>query len=195
VTVTPFAKTDRTAAARSRAYRRRKRAAEAVTAPGVTPSPPSPPPIIVTPPSRTVTAITFTAGLSVSSVSAAFSVVGLTAIFAGSYWPIVAMGATVEGAKIAATIWLARGCAAPLVLRLAVAVLVVALMTVTSIGVYGFLAAAHVARVVTAEAALGERDAEVAARMRVQAAIVADFDRRLGQVDGAVTERPGAAAA
>lgn len=174
-----------TSAERSRAYRQRKQAAaEAVTEP-VTPSTVTfVPPVTMT----VTTAITFTAGLALASVSGGFSITGLTHIFAGAPAAVIGMGAAMEFGKVVATMWLARGYVVPLALKTAVVVLVVALMAITSIGVFGFLAAAHIAHVVDGEAAISARDAEVAGRVGVQSAAVADIDKRIGQVDAAVAE-------
>jgi hypothetical protein len=44
--------------------------------------------------------------LSLSAVAAYYSIIGLTAIFAASFWPIVVMGSTLEVAKVVTTSWL-----------------------------------------------------------------------------------------
>ena len=178
-------------AASARAYRARKQQQrEAVTTIPATIAPVTPSTVTPVPPvTMTVTtAITFTAGLALASVSGGFSITGLTHIFAGAPVAVIGMGAVMELGKVAATMWIARGYTAPLMLRLAVITLVVALMVITSIGVFGFLAAAHIAHTVTAEQAIGASAAEVAGRIRVQTDTLADIDKRVAQVDAAVTE-------
>ena len=44
--------------------------------------------------------------LALAGVSAAFSIDGLTAIFAGAFWPVVIMGAVLEAGKLVAAAWL-----------------------------------------------------------------------------------------
>jgi hypothetical protein len=44
--------------------------------------------------------------LALASVSAAFSIDGLTAIFAGAFWPVITMGAALEAGKLVAAAWL-----------------------------------------------------------------------------------------
>jgi hypothetical protein len=182
-------------AARSRAYRARKRAErDAITTTPTTTAPVTPMSVpasaeVITPGARDATpVITFGAALAVASVSGAFSVMGMTHVFSGATLAVMAMAGCMEFAKIAATMWLARADAAPLALKAAVVALVIALIAITTIGVFGFLAAAHVTQVVTGEAKLGARYAEVAGRIRVQAGILADIDKRIGQVDAAVAE-------
>ena len=40
--------------------------------------------------------------IGLSSIAAYFSVIGLTTIFAASFWPVVIMGGTLEVAKVVA---------------------------------------------------------------------------------------------
>jgi hypothetical protein len=44
--------------------------------------------------------------VALASVSAAFSIDGLTAIFAGAFWPVITMGAALEAGKFVAAAWL-----------------------------------------------------------------------------------------
>jgi hypothetical protein len=48
----------------------------------------------------------FIVALALACVSAAFSIDGLTAIFAGAFWPIIIMGAVLEAGKLVAAAWL-----------------------------------------------------------------------------------------
>jgi hypothetical protein len=48
----------------------------------------------------------FIVALTLACVSAAFSIDGLTAIFAGAFWPIITMGAALEAGKLVAAAWL-----------------------------------------------------------------------------------------
>ena len=44
--------------------------------------------------------LTFLTALALSAVAGYYSVIGLAAIFPGSFWPIIIMGSTLEGAKL-----------------------------------------------------------------------------------------------
>src|SRR5215831_21245777 len=59
-------------------------------------------------------------------------------------------------------------------------------MGLNAIGAYGFLAKAHIGHAVAGETAAAGREAEVGARITVQAQALADLDRRIAQIDGAV---------
>lgn len=82
----------------------------------------------------------------ISAVAAYFSIIGLAALFAAAFLPVVVMGATLEAGKLVAVSWLKLnwknknvGFFHKFYLTLAVAIL----MAITSIGIYGFLARGH----------------------------------------------------
>ncbi len=82
--------------------------------------------------------------LTLSSIAAWYSVVGLTAIFAAAVIPIIIMGGSLEVAKVVTTVWLHRywdKCKWGMKAYLTGAVVVLAI--VTSMGIFGFLSKAH----------------------------------------------------
>jgi hypothetical protein len=82
--------------------------------------------------------------LSLSSVAAWYSIIGLTAIFAGAVIPVIIMGGILEVGKITTTVWLRKywnRCGFMLKLYLVPAVIALALLT--SMGIFGFLSKAH----------------------------------------------------
>jgi hypothetical protein len=121
-----------------------------------------------------VTVCVTIAALALAAVSASFSIIGLTAIFYGVFWPIVGMGVAMELGKLSAVAWLGRA-SAPLGLKVVIVTLIGVLMAINSLGAYGFLARSHIGDI-----------ADVASRRQVQAAVVADFDKRIDQIDGAI---------
>ena len=50
--------------------------------------------------------LTLLVALSISVIAAYYSIVGLTAIFAAAFLPIVLMGSVLEVGKLLATVWL-----------------------------------------------------------------------------------------
>lgn len=83
--------------------------------------------------------------LSLSAVAAYYSIIGLTAIFAASFWPIVVMGSTLEVAKVVTTSWLYQNwTVAPRFVRHYLVGAVTVLMFITSIGIFGYLSKAHI---------------------------------------------------
>jgi hypothetical protein len=131
---------------------------------------------------RSMTAVKLAAlivALALASVSAAFSIDGLTAIFAGAFWPVIIMGATLEAGKLVAAAWLTENWfSTPYLLRLILVAMIGLLMSLNAVGVFGFLTKAHLDHMVTVDMALADKAAGTEARLAIQAQSVADLDRR-----------------
>jgi hypothetical protein len=131
----------------------------------------------------------FIVALALACVSAAFSIDGLTAIFAGAFWPIITMGAVLEAGKLVAAAWLTEyWSSAPPLLRLVLVAMIGVLMSLNAIGVFGFLTRAHLDHMAVVELALTDRTADIDARLSIQGQTVADLDRRIAQIDAAIEE-------
>lgn len=88
--------------------------------------------------------LTLLVALSLSTVAAYYSIIGLTAIFAGAVIPVIVMGSILEVGKITTTVWLRKYWSrASWVLKLYLVPAVVALALLTSMGIFGFLSKAH----------------------------------------------------
>jgi hypothetical protein len=127
------------------------------------------------------------AALALATCSAAFSISGLTSIFAGAFWPVIGLGGAFELGKLSAVAWLGRARGFPL-LRAALVGLVAVLMALNSIGVYGFLSRAHIEHALAGDLTVASKAADIDARLSVQAGIVADLDRRIAQIDAAIEQ-------
>jgi hypothetical protein len=123
--------------------------------------------------------------LAIATVSAAFSIYGLTGIFVRAFWPVIAMGTVLEAGKLRAIALIGMGRGSWRV-RSGLVAMVVVLMCLNAIGAYGFLAKAHIGHQVESDVVVTARLADVDGRIAVQAAALADIDRRLGQIDGAI---------
>jgi hypothetical protein len=85
----------------------------------------------------------FTA-VALSIVSAYYSIAGLAAIFAAAMIPIMIMGGVLEFAKLVVASWLYRSWKfVPFLMRAYFTVALVILMSLTSMGIFGFLSKAH----------------------------------------------------
>jgi hypothetical protein len=160
-------KADRTNAERQRRHRakRRQRWATAESATGVTLLPVRPVTLKYGG-GVTVSAATLVAALSLATCSAAFSISGLTAIFAGAFWPVIGLGVAFEIGKLSAVAWLGQRNVASRALRGALVALVAVLMALNSIGVYGFLSRAHIEHALAGDIPVASRAADVEARFR-----------------------------
>ena len=88
--------------------------------------------------------LTLLVALLLSSVAAWYSIIGLTAIFAGAVIPVIIMGGILEIGKITTTVWLRKYWhRASLLLKLYLVPAVIALALLTSMGIFGFLSKAH----------------------------------------------------
>lgn len=88
--------------------------------------------------------LTLLVALSLSTVAAYYSIIGLTAIFAGAVIPIIIMGSILEIGKITTTVWLRKYWhRASLTLKFYLVPAVVLLAFLTSMGIFGFLSKAH----------------------------------------------------
>jgi len=135
------------------------------------------------------TAVAFATALALTGVSAAFSIDGLTAIFAGAFWPVIAMGMALEVGKLVATAWLRENwCTAPWALRAGLAAMIAVLMALNAVGVFGFLTRAHLERQLAIEVVAADRAAEIEGRLLVQGELLADLDMRIRQIDAAIEE-------
>ena len=83
--------------------------------------------------------------VALSAIAAYFSVIGLTTIFAASFWPVVLMGGTLEVAKVVAASWTYRNWnITPFLIKVYLIASILALMFITSMGTFGYLSKAHI---------------------------------------------------
>ena len=88
--------------------------------------------------------LTLFTALIISLSAAVYSILGLTAIFAAAFWPIVIMGGSLEFGKIITTLWLHKYWdRAEIQYKVYLCFAVAVLMLLTSMGVFGFLSKAH----------------------------------------------------
>ena len=99
--------------------------------------------------------LTLVSALSISTVAAYFSIIGLATIFPGSMAAVITMGTALEVGKIVAAIWLHRNWKrAPFLIKTYLISGVVVLMGITSMGIFGFLSKSHIQHKQLADKAL-----------------------------------------
>ena len=94
--------------------------------------------------------ITFLSAISISVISAGYSIVGLSTLFAGAVVPIIAMGSALEVGKLVAASWLYnnwRNKLVPYTIKMYLTFAVIVLIFITSMGIFGFLSKAHLDQV------------------------------------------------
>jgi hypothetical protein len=154
-----------TNAERSRRFRAKRKAKRTVAVPLRNAKEPVAFPVAPVAHPTGITVATLVAALALATVSAGFSITGMTAVFVGATLPVIGMGVALELGKLSAVACLGRryGSAA---LRAALVALVGVLMGLNAIGAYGFLAKAHIGYAVAGETAVAGRSAEVDAAYR-----------------------------
>lgn len=127
--------------------------------------------------------------LALSTIAAWYSIIGLTAIFAGAVVPIVIMGTALEFAKITTTVWLRKywyRCS--WVMKVYLVPAVVALALLTSMGIFGFLSKAHLDQnigsgdVQAQVSLLDEKIATQRENIRSNKAMLAQMDQQVNDI-------------
>ncbi|CAB4168096.1 hypothetical protein UFOVP1666_177 [uncultured Caudovirales phage] len=91
-----------------------------------------------------MTYLLFGTAVMLSAVAAYYSIAGLAAIFAAAVIPIVVMGSVLEFAKLVVAAWLYRSWkSVPVLMRTYFTISLIILMSLTSMGIFGFLSKAH----------------------------------------------------
>lgn len=132
--------------------------------------------------------IALAVALILSSVSAYYSIIGLTAIFTGAFIPIVVMGCSLEAAKVVATSWVYRNWhTAPITIKYYLITAIVILMLITSMGTFGYLSKAHLDKSVP----LGDVSAKLSLydeKIRVSSENIQTNRKAIKQLDEAVDQ-------
>ena len=93
---------------------------------------------------KQMTYLLYFTAIALSAVSAYYSIAGLASIFAAAMIPIMIMGGVLEFAKLVVASWLYRSWKyVPYLMRTYFTIALVILMSLTSMGIFGFLSKAH----------------------------------------------------
>src|SRR5215470_6276573 len=127
--------------------------------------------------------------VGLASIAGYFSVSGMVVLFPGKPVGIVIFGTAVECGKLATAAWLARHWASVSWLtRIVLASLILMIAGICAAGVYSQLIAAHVGERGAAQSAVSISLDVTTTKIAAQQHVVADIDRRLGQIDSAIEE-------
>ena len=107
--------------------------------------------------------------LTISGIAIYYSVAGLVAIFAAAAVPIMIMGGALEIGKLVTAVWLHRYWKqAAWWLRSYLAIAVVVLMLITSMGIFGFLSKAHIEQTSASEESIARIESIQTETVRLQ---------------------------
>lgn len=130
--------------------------------------------------------LTLAVALIVSACAGYFSVWGIALIFSGAFWSSVIMGSVLEIAKVVTASWLFRHWnKCNKILRAYLVAAMGILMLITSLGIFGYLARAHIEQ--TANMAVGAQSQIeiVDERIKQKKSSLGDVEKRVSIIDDA----------
>lgn len=134
-----------------------------------------------------ISLLALVAAIVLSFVSGYFSIIGLTTLFAGAFWPVVIMGSSLEFAKLVTASWLYRNwaqCSTFLKAYLTTAVCI--LILITSMGVFGFLSKAHIEQQLRLSTGVQDQIEILDSKIDFSQQTIDDYDKQIEQIDTAI---------
>jgi hypothetical protein len=142
--------------------------------------------------------LTFLTAIALSAVAAYYSVIGLAAIFPGSFLPVVVMGSVLEGSKLVTVSWLYNNWKqCPILIKTYLCMAITILMLITSMGIFGFLSKAHLehssdnAPLLNKLAILDEKIKTEKENVDANRKILKQYDEIVDQTMGRTTDEKG----
>lgn len=127
------------------------------------------------------------AALAISCVAGYFSIIGLTAIFAGAFWQVIIMGSVLEFGKLVTASWLYRNWHnVSGFIKFYLTSAVALLMLITSMGIFGFLSKAHIEQQLVSQGTDAEQIQIVDSKIQYQQQQIDDVDKQISQIDDTI---------
>lgn len=127
--------------------------------------------------------------LAISVVAGYFSIIGLTAIFSGAFWPIIIMGSVLEIGKLVTASWLYRNWSIISgALRVYLTASVILLMFITSMGIFGFLSRAHIEQQLASQNTDSAQVEILESKITYQQQLIDDVDKQVKQIDDNISK-------
>jgi hypothetical protein len=124
----------------------------------------------------------------ISIAAGTISVIGLAAMFSGAYLAVIVVASLLEVAKVVTAAWLEQHWKSiGWKLKTYLISAVVVLMFITSIGIYGFLARAHIEQQIQMTTGETSRLPLIESKIKVERDKLADLDKQIAQIDTAVS--------
>jgi len=136
---------------------------------------------------RITTYITLAVAICLSSVAAFFSVLGLMAIFSAAPQAIMVMAIVLEAAKVSTAYWSHLNWRyLPVTIKTYLVISVIILMGITSLGIYGFLAKAHIVQKIEISGKYDGKIKTYDAQIASKNSQIEDIDRQVAVIDNVV---------
>ena len=127
--------------------------------------------------------------IAISAVAGYFSIIGLTAIFSGAFWPVIIMGSVLEVGKLITASWLYRNWyEISGVLKVYLTTAVILLMLITSMGIFGFLSRAHIEQQLIANTGDAQQIEILDSKIEYQQQLITDVDKQVAQIDDNISK-------
>ena len=130
----------------------------------------------------------FITALALSATAAYYSIAGLVAIFSAAVVPIMIMGGTLEVTKLVVASWLYRNWKeVPIMMKSYFMVALIVLMSLTSMGIFGYLSKAHLDQAVPS----GDIAAKVALideKIKTEKETINEARKTIAQLDSQVDQ-------
>ena len=131
--------------------------------------------------------LVFLTGIAISAVAAYYSIIGLTTIFAGAFWPVVIMGSVLEVGKLVAVSWLYNNWRnVPFLIKSYLMAAILVLMLITSMGIFGFLSKAHIEQNLAMNTGVTEQIEIINNDIKSVEGSIADLNKQVAQIDAAI---------
>ena len=125
--------------------------------------------------------------LTISAVAIYYSIAGLVAIFAAAALPIMVMGGALEVGKLVTAVWLHRYWhKAKWWLRWYLALAVIILMFITSMGIFGFLSKAHIEQTTASQESV-EQIARLETEISRQRSIIDRAEEKINKAENSTS--------
>lgn len=133
--------------------------------------------------------VVFTIALGIAIVAGYFSVGGMSRLFPGAFWPVIAMATLMELGKVGGAWWLSHQWRElGVVLRGVLTFLIATLALINAVGVFGQLTAAHLAPHRVAVSSIAEKAAGANAEIDAKQKEITDLTKRIDQIDAMTDE-------
>lgn len=133
--------------------------------------------------------IVFLTGIALSAVAGFYSIVGMTAIFAGAVLPVIILGTVLEVAKLVSVSWLHYNWKiASNVVKAYLIFAIMILMFITSMGIFGFLSKAHIEQQAKFETGIVSQIPQIDSEIKNRMEVIADNRKLIKQIDAAIED-------
>ena len=125
--------------------------------------------------------------LFLSSVSAYFSIIGMTSIFPSVFYPIIIMCIAFELCKLSSVLFLHKYWKSPKLIKTYLIISIFLLMLINSMGIFGYLSSAHINQTIINQSQTSQIEL-VQSKLENEQSELKDVNNQLEQIDNAINK-------